>query len=92
MRLLVSAPAQPVADSAAAALVAAARPVLTGDDLLGPAPLHRLRDRSRAHVLVKTADARRAAAVFRGLLRDLAGDLRRADAAAVLDVDPQTLT
>jgi primosomal protein N' (replication factor Y) len=92
LRLLVSAPTQPVADSAAAALVAAARPVLTGDDLLGPAPLHRLRDRSRAHVLVKTGDARRAAAVFRGLLRDLAGDLRRADAAAVLDVDPQTLT
>jgi primosomal protein N' (replication factor Y) (superfamily II helicase) len=92
VRLLVSAPDQGVADSAAAALATAARPALAGDDVLGPAPLHRLRDRARAHVLVKTVDARRAAAVFRGLLRDLTGDLRRADANAVLDVDPQTLT
>jgi primosomal protein N' len=51
----------------------------------------RLRGRDRAHLLVKTGDARRAAAVFRGLLRDLAGDLRRADATAVVDVDPQSL-
>jgi len=58
--------------------------------VLGPAPLFRLRDRSRSHLLIKTADPRRSAAVFRGLLRDLAADLRRAGANAVVDVDPQS--
>ena len=33
---------------------AAAEPALEGDILLGPAPLLRLRDRSRSHVLIKT--------------------------------------
>jgi primosomal protein N' (replication factor Y) len=92
VRLLVSAPAAPVAMQAASAVAAAARPALPGDEVLGPAPLHRLRDRGRAHLVVKTADARRAAGVFRSLLRDLAPDLRRAGATAVVDVDPQTLT
>jgi primosomal protein N' (replication factor Y) len=92
VRLLVSAPGASVAMEAASALAAAARPALPGDEVLGPAPLHRLRDRGRAHLVVKTGDARRAAGVFRGLLRDLAADLRRADATAVVDVDPQTLT
>jgi hypothetical protein len=41
-------------------------------------------------VLTKTAAAGRAAAVLRGLLRDLAADLRRAHATAVVDVDPQS--
>jgi primosomal protein N' (replication factor Y) len=91
VRVLVAAPGAAVAEQAAAALAAAAQPVLAGDDVLGPAPLVRLRGRDRAHLLVKTGDARRAAAVFRGLLRDLAGDLRRADATAVVDVDPQSL-
>jgi primosomal protein N' len=67
-----------------------ASPVLGDDLVLGPAPLFRLRDRGRSHLLVKTADPRRAAAVFRGLLRDLAADLRRAHATAVVDVDPQS--
>ncbi|MGN6379818.1 MAG: replication restart helicase PriA [Gaiellales bacterium] len=92
VRLLVSAPSAPGASEAAAVLAGAAAPALRGAELLGPAPLHRLRDRGRAHLLLKTSDARRAATVFRGLLRDLAPDLRRADAAAVVDVDPQTLT
>ena len=91
VRVLVAAPGAVVAQQAAAALLAAAEPALVGDDLLGPAPLVRLRGRDRAHLLVKTGDARRAAAVFRGLLRDLAADLRRADATAVVDVDPQSL-
>jgi primosomal protein N' (replication factor Y) len=91
VRLLVTAPDQDVALGAAVALAEAAIPVLAGDGVLGPAPLGRLRDRARSHLLVKTSDARRAAAVFRGLLRDLAPDLRRADATAVVDVDPQTV-
>jgi primosomal protein N' (replication factor Y) len=90
VRLLVTAPETDVAQGVAEALEAAARPVLDGDALLGPAPIGRLRDRARSHLLVKTLDPRRAAVVFRGLLRDLAPDMRRADATAVVDVDPQT--
>ena len=64
----------------------------TGDILLGPAPLFRLRDRWRSHLLIKTQQPLRAAAVLRGVVRDLAGDLRRASATAVVDVDPQSLS
>jgi primosomal protein N' (replication factor Y) len=92
VRVLVTAPSERVAREAAEAIAGAAAPALDGDALLGPAPLFRIRDRARAHVIVKTDDARRAAAVFRGLLRDLAPDLRRAAATVTVDVDPQTLT
>jgi primosomal protein N' (replication factor Y) len=91
VRLLVTAPDQQVAQQAAEALADAAMPALAEDRVLGPAPLGRLRDRGRSHLLVKTAEPRRAAHVFRGLLRDLAPDLRRSDATAVVDVDPQSL-
>jgi primosomal protein N' (replication factor Y) len=90
VRVLVTAPEQESADGIATLLADTAAPVLPGDQLLGPAPLFRLRDRSRSHLLVKTADPRPAAAVFRGLLRDLAPDLRRVGATAVVDVDPQS--
>jgi len=90
VRVLVTAPEPQVAEDIAATLADAAAPALGDDQLLGPAPLFRLRDRSRSHLLVKTADPRPAAAVFRGLLRDLSADLRRAGATAVVDVDPQS--
>jgi primosomal protein N' (replication factor Y) len=90
VRVLVTAPEPQVAEDIALTLADAAAPALGDDQLLGPAPLFRLRDRSRSHLLVKTADPRRAAAVFRGLLRDLSADLRRAGATAVVDVDPQS--
>ena len=91
VRLLITAPAADVAQGVAAALAEAALPVLSGDSVLGPVPIGRLRDRGRSHLLVKTVEPRRAATVFRGLLRDLATDMRRAGATAVVDVDPQTL-
>ena len=90
VRVLVTASEPQVAEDIAATLADAAAPALGDDQLLGPAPLFRLRDRSRSHLLVKTADPRPAAAVFRGLLRDLSADLRRAGATAVVDVDPQS--
>jgi primosomal protein N' (replication factor Y) len=91
VRVLVTAPEAAVAEGAAEALADAAAPALAGDALLGPAPLVRLKDRGRSHLIVKTDRPGRAAAVFRGLLADLAADLRRAGATAVVDVDPQTL-
>jgi primosomal protein N' (replication factor Y) (superfamily II helicase) len=90
VRVLATADSAPVAHDVAATIASAATPALEGDFVLGPAPLARLRDRSRSHVLIKTAAAGRAAAVLRGLLRDLAPDLRRAHATAVVDVDPQS--
>jgi primosomal protein N' (replication factor Y) (superfamily II helicase) len=90
VRVLATADEAAVAHDVAATIATAAAPALDGDILLGPAPLGRLRDRSRSHVLIKTAAAGRAAAVLRGLLRDLAADLRRAHATAVVDVDPQS--
>ncbi len=90
VRVLATADSAPVAHDVAATIASAAAPALEGDIVLGPAPLQRLRDRSRSHVLIKTAAAGRAATVLRGLLRDLAADLRRAHATAVVDVDPQS--
>ena len=90
VRVLAAAESAGVASDVAAAIAAAAAPALAGDVVLGPAPLQRLRDRSRSHVLIKTTAAPRAAAVLRGLLRDLAPDLRKAGATAVVDVDPQS--
>ena len=54
--------------------------------------LPRLRDRWRSHILIKAEQPLRAAGVLRGVVRDLAGDLRRASATAVVDVDPQSLS
>ena len=90
VRVLTTADSATLAHDVAATIAEAATPVLEGDIVLGPAPLQRLRDRSRSHVLIKTSSAGRAAAVLRGLLRDLAADLRRAHATAVVDVDPQS--
>jgi primosomal protein N' (replication factor Y) len=90
VRVLTTADSATLAHDVAATIAEAATPALEGDIVLGPAPLQRLRDRSRSHVLIKTSAAGRAAAVLRGLLRDLAADLRRAHATAVVDVDPQS--
>ncbi len=90
VRVLAAGESAALASDVAGTIAAAAAPALDGDILLGPAPLQRLRDRSRSHVLIKTTRAGRAAAVLRGLLRDLAPDLRKAGATAVVDVDPQS--
>ncbi|HXD71162.1 MAG TPA: primosomal protein N' [Gaiellales bacterium] len=90
VRVLTTADSAGLAHDVAATIAEAATPALEDDIVLGPAPLQRLRDRSRSHVLIKTSTAGRAAAVLRGLLRDLAADLRRVRATAVVDVDPQS--
>ena len=91
VRVLAAAPVEDVAAGIVEAIREAVEPVLPGDIVLGPAPLYRLRDRRRSHLLIKTGHASRAAGVLRSILRDLAGDLRRAEATAVVDVDPQSL-
>jgi len=60
-------------------------------ELLGPAPLLRLRGRHRAQLVAKTDQPRRLAARAARLLSAAAPAMRRAGLAAVVDVDPQAL-
>jgi len=60
-------------------------------DLLGPAPLLRLRGRYRAQLVAKTDQPRRLAREAGRLLSAAAPAMRRAGLTAVVDVDPQSL-
>jgi primosomal protein N' (replication factor Y) len=64
---------------------------LPGFELLGPAPLLRLRGRHRAQLVGKTDRPRALASRAASLLAAAAPALRRAGLAAVVDVDPQSL-
>ena len=65
------------------------RASLGDDDVLGPAPLLRLRGRYRAQLVAKTRQPRRIAAQAARLLSSAAPAMRRAGLTAVVDVDPQ---
>jgi primosomal protein N' (replication factor Y) (superfamily II helicase) len=60
-------------------------------ELLGPAPLLRLRGRYRAQLIAKTPDPRRVASRAGRLLAAAAPAMRRAGLTASVDVDPQSL-
>jgi primosomal protein N' (replication factor Y) (superfamily II helicase) len=60
-------------------------------DVLGPAPLFRLRGRHRAQLVAKTDRPRRVAARTGRLLASAAPAMRRAGLTAVVDVDPQSV-
>ena len=62
-----------------------------GADLLGPAPLLRLRGRHRAQLVAKTGEPAPLAARAARLLAAAAPAMRRAGLTAVVDVDPQSL-
>jgi primosomal protein N' (replication factor Y) (superfamily II helicase) len=64
---------------------------LAGADLLGPAPLLRLRGRHRAQLVAKTDQPRALASRAGQLLAGAAPAMRRAGVSAVVDVDPQSL-
>ena len=64
---------------------------IDGADLLGPAPLLRLRGKYRAQLVAKTDRPRRLAAQAARLLSAAAPAMRRARLTAVVDVDPQAL-
>jgi primosomal protein N' (replication factor Y) len=64
---------------------------LGGADVLGPAPLFRLRGRHRAQLVAKTDEPRRVAARAGQLLAAAAPAMRKAGLTAVVDVDPQSL-
>jgi primosomal protein N' (replication factor Y) len=64
---------------------------VTKVQLLGPAPLLRLRGRHRAQLLAKTPSPRAFASRAAALLADAAPRMRRDGLSVVVDVDPQTL-
>ncbi len=64
---------------------------LPGFDLLGPAPLLRLRNRHRAQLIGKTDRPRALATRAASLLSAAAPAMRRAGLTVVVDVDPQTV-
>jgi primosomal protein N' (replication factor Y) len=67
------------------------RDELKGAELLGPAPLLRLRGRNRAQLVAKTDAPRALAAAAARALAAAAPAMRRAGVNAVVDVDPQSL-
>jgi primosomal protein N' (replication factor Y) (superfamily II helicase) len=89
VRVEVAAGEPGAAMEALAALRAAAEPALPGDEVLGPAPLFRVRGRERAQLLVKTLHPSRAGSMLAELVARQGRALRRANASAVVDVDPQ---
>jgi primosomal protein N' (replication factor Y) len=89
VRVEVAAGQPGAAMEALSALRAAAESALPGDELLGPAPLFRVRRRERAQLLVKTLRPARAGSLLAELVARQGRALRRADASAVVDVDPQ---
>jgi primosomal protein N' (replication factor Y) len=64
---------------------------IRGAELLGPAPLLRLRGRHRAQLVAKTDRPRAIAVQAARLLSAAAPAMRRAGLTAVVDVDPQSL-
>ena len=63
-----------------------------GAELLGPAPLLRLRGKHRAQLVAKTEHPARLASQAARLLAAAAPAMRRARLTAVVDVDPQSLS
>jgi primosomal protein N' (replication factor Y) (superfamily II helicase) len=89
VRVLVTSPSE----ASGLKLLDELRAGLGGQDgeLLGPAPLFRLRGKHRAQLVAKTDEPRRLAARTARLLAAAAPAMRRAGLTAVVDVDPQSL-
>ncbi len=87
VRIVVSGPELPDAMRALEEL----KNGLGGEELLGPAPLLRLRNRRRAQLIAKTERPRALATRAAALLAAAAPAMRRAGLTVVVDVDPQSL-
>jgi primosomal protein N' (replication factor Y) len=86
VRVVVSAPEAGLAERALAEIKRS-----LPDDVLGPAPLLRLRGRFRAQLVAKTERPRAVASAAARVLSAAAPAMRRDGLAAVVDVDPQSL-
>jgi primosomal protein N' (replication factor Y) len=91
VRVLVDSPHAEAPMAFLDGLAAALEQMVPDDDVLGPAELIRLRDRHRAHLLLRTQHAEQAARAIHAVLADRHAALRAADARVVVDVDPQSV-
>jgi len=89
VRILVSGPTPEPPQRALAELRAGLAG--TTEDVLGPAPVLRLRGRYRAQLIAKTQHPRALAGRVARLLSAAAPAMRRARLTAVVDIDPQSL-
>ena len=91
VRVLASGPTAALPLAALAEVRAELEGAVGDGELLGPAPLLRLRGRHRAQLLVKTANPRPVSVRAGRLLASAAPAMRRDGLVAVVDVDPQSL-
>jgi len=89
VRVVVEGPRPQAAVAAAAELAGALREAAPELGLRGPAPLHRLRGRTRRALLVSAPRAGDVTGPLRALLDERAERFRRAEVRASVDVDPQ---
>jgi primosomal protein N' (replication factor Y) len=77
-------------EEAATGLAATLAPTLPDDtDLLGPAPMFRVRGRHRRRLLLKASDREPTLTAVRGAVESLAADRALREVAISVDVDPQ---
>jgi primosomal protein N' (replication factor Y) (superfamily II helicase) len=89
-RVVLKSESEPRLDQAAAKLAAALAESLPEDtDLLGPAPMFRVRNRYRRRLLTKAGDREATVAGIRDAVDRLAGERSFKDVAVGVDVDPQ---
>ncbi len=89
-RVNFAAELEPRLEEAAAALAAELRRALpSGSELLGPAPMFRVRNRHRRRLLIKADDREGTIAAVRAAVERRAGERLLKDVAVGVDVDPQ---
>jgi primosomal protein N' (replication factor Y) len=89
-RIVLKAESEPRLDRAAAELADALAASLPEDaDLLGPAPMFRVRNRHRRRLLLKATEREATIAAVRATVEDLAAERALRDVSISVDVDPQ---
>jgi primosomal protein N' (replication factor Y) len=90
VRIGLNAEQEPRVETAAATIATELREKLpAGSDLLGPAPMFRVRNRHRRRILIKASDREGTVAVVREVVERRAADRSLKDVAISVDVDPQ---
>ena len=90
VRIGLSAEQEAKLESAATTIATELRAALpTGSDLLGPAPMFRVRNRHRRRILIKAEDREGAVAAVREVVERRASDRSLREVAIGVDVDPQ---
>jgi primosomal protein N' (replication factor Y) len=90
VRVVLKSESEPRVDQAASKLAAALAETLPDDtDLLGPAPMFRVRNKYRRRLLTKAQDRDATVTVIRTAVERLAADRGLKDVAIGVDVDPQ---